>query len=121
MKFLTWCNVLLNCFPHEHVGEGLSNSMYFLWLWSHEVQQDGSKIAAVRPLQYELYKVYDALEKIADDETLIGLSGTSAWVYAANHGNIIYRFRLVASPIFSYIILHVALELLEHTKKYRKR
>ena len=94
-----------------------------------------SRIDAIKPLRYELGKIYDALLEIADDTSLTGSSGNTAHSDAKALANSISKFKFVVSMVLWYNILfeinitskqlqskdldiHSAVQQLHHTKAY---
>ena len=94
-----------------------------------------SRIDAIKPLRYELGKIYDALLEIADDTSLTGSSRNTARSDAKALANSISKFTFVVSIVLWYNILfeinitskqlqskdldiHSAVQQLHHTKAY---
>ncbi|XP_047132433.2 zinc finger MYM-type protein 1-like [Hydra vulgaris] len=58
-----------------------------------------SRIEAIKPLRYELGKIYDALLEIADDTSLTGSSGSTARSDAKALANSVAKFKFVVSIV----------------------
>ncbi|XP_047139069.1 zinc finger MYM-type protein 1-like [Hydra vulgaris] len=94
-----------------------------------------SRIDAIKPLRYELGKIYDALLEIADDTSQTGSSGSTARSDAKALANSVAKFKFVVSIVVWYNILfeinitskqlqakdldiHAAVQQLQHTQAY---
>ncbi|XP_047138987.1 zinc finger MYM-type protein 1-like [Hydra vulgaris] len=73
-----------------------------------------SRIDAIKPLRYELGKLYDALLEIADDTSLTGSSGSTARSDAKALANSVANKQLQAKDLD----IHAAVQQLQHTQAY---